>query len=324
MNINQYFLKITIASLLFGLPSSLATAEDSTNFPITVVDDRNISVTIDKPPVKVASLSIFAADIMTSLGLTPIGTTTYNGVRPLYLGENISNTLDFGAVEQPNLELLMENNVDLIIGLRRYTEPYADDFNRFSKYLAYNLLTFEDSNRAIESVSTALNQKEKGIQLNVEFKKLLKEHADKAPGDVSAVFLWMWQDAIYAYYDHPMPAKFFSDLKVSNTMGVNPMPDIVENFGIPISYEELLAMDPDVIFAYRTEGNNYPDNPVLKRLKAIKNNRAYHVGYHFTQATGPIARKLVLKEMSHLLYPEIYEKPDLPVGVAAQKIKFQE
>lgn len=293
-------------------------------YPVTIVDDRNVAVTIEARPQRISSLGAFAADMAASLGAEPMGTTTYNGVRALYLGDALDGAVDLGSMLQPNLELMTENRTDLIIGMRRYTEAHADDFARLAPYLAYELLTYEDSKRAIASAAAAMGHEEKGTRFNTEFEELVVDHAAKAPGGVSAVFIWLWQDALFAYYDHPMPASFLGALKVRNVMGPSPNPLLHENAGRPISYEELLALDPDVLMIYRAEGNSYPDNPALKRLNAVRNNRAFHVGYQYSQPHGPIARELVFREMSHLFYPEIFAKPDLGEGIAAEPISFEQ
>lgn len=292
-------------------------------FPVTVIDDRNMSVEIDAKPERISSLGAFAADISAALGVKPVGTTTYNGVRALYLGDTLDGAVDFGSILQPNLELMTESQTDLIIGIRRYTEPYADDFETLAPYLAFELLTNEDSVRAVASTSKAMGHGETGARLNADYEALLSEYSKKAPGGVSALFIWVWQDTLYAYYDHPMPAAFLKVLKARNVMGASPDPEMHENAGVPVTYEELLALDPDVLILYRAEGNAYPDNPALKRLRAVRDGRAYHVGYQYSQPHGPIAREIVLREVAHLLYPDTFAAPDLPDGVAAEPIAFE-
>lgn len=313
---------LSCCAILFG-SLVMQTSVNAAEFPATVVDDRNIVVTVKSEPKKLASLGTFAADLAKSFGIKPVGTTTYNGVRPIYLGESLDGAKDFGSIQQPNLELMTESGVDLVIGLRRYTEPYADDFTKFAPYLAYELLTYEDSKRAVASAATALGQGQKGVEINNAFEETLNDYSEKAPGGISAMFVWMWQDTPYAYYDHPMPASYLGALKARNVMGANPNVMMKENFGVPLSFEDLLTKDPEVLIMFRAEGNEYPNNPVFQRLKSVKNSRAYHVGYQYSQPTGPLAREIVLKEIAHLLYPDTFEKPDLPKGVAAEPVRFE-
>lgn len=313
-------IRAVCAALALSYSASMASAD---SYPVTVMDDRKQSVTIQAKPKRIASLGAFAADVAAALGAKPMGTTTYNGVRALYLGNALDGAIDLGSLLQPNLELMTEKETDLIIGIRRYTETYADDFARLAPYLAYELLTYEDSKRAILSASAAMGHSKRGSQFNAEFEQMLSDHAGKAPGGTSAIFIWLWQDTLYAYFDHPLPASFFQTLKVRNVMGASSNPLIHENFGRPVSYEELLALDPDVLIAYRAEGNAYPNNPALKRLRAVREQRAFHVGYQYSQPAGPIARELVFREMSHLLYPDVFQRPDLKVGVAAEPLAFE-
>lgn len=315
---------LILAAILPAFCITHAMAE--ADYPITLIDDRGAAVTVDQSPENIASLGLFASDVLKALGHKAVGATTYNGVQPLYLGADIEGMANFGDVSQPNIELMTEVNTDFVIGLRRYSEPYADDFAKMGPFLAFDLDTYQDSIHAITTVSTALGEAEKGREINAAFDKLVRtynaETANAAESGPSAAFIWWWQDTMYIYYDHVLPGSFFGTLNATNAFGSNPTPMLKENFGRPITNEELLALNPDVLVVYKPGKNEYPNNPALQRLDAVKNNRAWHVGYQYSQPSGPIARELVLKELAYLLYPTQFEKPDLPAGVAAEPMSF--
>ncbi|MBK4217874.1 ABC transporter substrate-binding protein [Paracoccus caeni] len=312
-------IRILLSALLVGLALPVS-AQD---IFAEVRDDRGEVVQIAQQPQRVASLGVFGADMMLALGKSAVGTTTYNGQLPAYLGARPDTMADLGIEPQPNLERLTELQPDLIIGIRRYTEPWADSFAPIAPYIAYDMLTEADSTRAVSSVAVALGAVGTGEKLNAEFEQMKAQMAEQAPGGVSAVFVWLWQDTLYAYYDHVMPASFFSPLKVRNTMGSNPTPELPENFGGPVSYEDILAQDPDVLIVFRAEGNAYPDHPALRRLRAVREGRAWHVGYQYSQPAGPVARKIILQEMAHLLYPDVFADPALPDQVRAEPLRFE-
>lgn len=315
---------MTLRFAALCLTLALAAPALAQDFPITVRDDRGQDVTVQAAPERVASLGVFGADLMKALGRAAVGTTTYSGELPAYLGARPGDMADLGLEPQPNLERLTMLRPDLIIGIRRYTEPWAESFAPIAPYIAYDLLTPQDSRRAVASASQALGAGAQGARMNADHQALLDDLGARAPGGVSAVFLWLWQDTPFAYYDHVMPASFLGPLKATNAMGANPTPELTENFGGPVSYEDLLAMDPDVLIIYRAEGNAYPDHPALRRMRAVREGRAWHVGYQYSQPAGPVARDIVLREMAHLLYPQTFPDPDLPAGVGAEPLKFQD
>lgn len=308
------------ASLFAALSYSSALAAE---YPVIVADDRNIAVTFTEKPKSVAALNIVGADIMKAIGEKPIGVSSYGGEMPVYLEYEAKDYVDFGLLHQPNFELLTEQDVDLVIGLTAYNAPFAEEFEKIGKLMTYDIMNIEDSFRATNSVAKIFGQSEKATELNDGFKELLNDYNEKSKPGQSAIFMWVYGDAMYAYYTEGIQGSFLQFLNTKNSMGSN-LNALIDKHDIarPIDPEELLELNPDVIFSFRSEGNTYKNNPVFSKINAFKNNRAYHVGLQYTQPHGPIAREMIFKEMAHLLFPETFEKPKIPAGAEAVALKF--
>lgn len=306
-------LSLSLAALALAPATGLAQT-----YPVTVTDDRAAEVTFDSQPKRIASLAIFAADILHALGLKEVGMVTYEGRYPTYLGDG-SGITDYGDMTAPNLELMTQDQIDLTIGMVNYAGPFAEDLEKNGKFLAYDSITLDDSYRSVTSAATALGYAAEGAAFNEEFKTLLSEYSAKAPGGVTALFVWSYYDTLYGYQSNLLPSEFLPLLNATNVLGSGEVDDAVQAF-VPLEAEDLLSLDPDVFFLFTSHGDAGKDNPAYAQMRAVREGRAYSVGDHYSQPTGPIARDMVLREIAHLLYPEVFAAPDLPQGAAAVAI----
>lgn len=292
---------------------------------------------------RVAAISTFAADTLVALGVAPVGASTF-GSEPLphYLSDPLDGSLDDpldgspdnplkGSLDNPldgtrslgqrastNLELLTELDPELIIGIHRYTEPHARQLEAIAPFYAFDVVSLEDSRRAVTGIATVVGKPAEGEAMNQAFDAHLAELGTQAPGGVSAVLLAGAGEAPFAYYDHFLTATLLEHLKAINAAGPSPTPERTIPFGYTINLEQLLALDPDVIFLFSTGSERaFANNPVWPYLDAVKNGRVYEVGPHWKEGGGPIARRLILDEMAWRLYPETFERPKLPSSIAS-------
>ncbi|KZX02084.1 ABC transporter substrate-binding protein [Pseudoalteromonas luteoviolacea] len=296
----------------FALLSHSANAQ----FPVTVKDDRNKLVTINSAPNKVAAVSVFGADLLNALGMQAVGISTLNHQLSPYLGAQTKHMVDLGEIHETNLEVLTALKPDLTIGLRTYTEPFATKFEEIGHFLAYDLVTKADSDRAIRSAANALGKPAQGEELNQAFNGLLKRYSSAPLKQQSVVFLWHWSDVPYAFFDHHFTIEMMHALNAKNSVGTSPQPNLKRFDSAPISMESLLKLNPDVIISFKGEAGPFKAHPVWQQLKAVKNGRAYRVADHYVMPHGPVARRLILQELAHLFHPDKFAAPSALVKEA--------
>lgn len=308
---------VSNAVLFITLGLVLGVSVDQKALAESLHDDRGTPIKA-MDAERVAAISTFAADTLVALGVSPVGASTFgNEPVPRYLGKSLTETQSLGQRANTNLERLTELNPDLIIGIHRYTEPHARQLEAIAPFLAFDVVSLEDSRRAIEGIATALGQRAEGEALNRSFDARLNEFAD-APGEVSAILLAGAGETPFAYYDHFLSAALLEHLNATNAAGASPTPEQTIPFGYTISLEKLLALNPDVIFLFATGSKRaFANNPVWPYLDAVKNGRVFEVGPHWKEGGGPIARRMILDEMAWRLYPEIYDRPELPADIAS-------
>lgn len=313
-------MKVIYAALAgLTLTAGAAMAQD---FPVTVTDDRPADVTFDTMPLRLITLANFATDMAARLGIETLGVTTYEGERPIYLGEAADKGEDLGDLTGPNLELMAKINPDLTIGMLRYNAPFEEDIEAFGQFLAYESNTIADSLRIVSALGKVLGHAEEAEEMNAAYAELLDEVAEKAPEDApSYLFIWDFYDTMFAYQDDLMPAEVFSRIGATNLVGSAPPESTDEAFEI-LDPEDLLNLDPDVLFIFASHGSPIKHSPLYDRLSAVQNGRAWRVGYQFSQSAGPIAREMVLREAAHLLYPDTFPAPDMPEAARATPLEF--
>lgn len=285
-----------------------------------ITDDRGVDIVLSQPAQRVAAISTFGADLLLTLGIMPAAVTSFGPLsRPDFLAADLENVPIIGSRAQINMELLSEVDPDLILAIRRYTEKSADQLARIAPYMALDLVTLEDSYRGVQVAGAALGKSAAALELNSTFTQTLSEFQARAPGDVSAALLVTSTDTPFIYYDHFISAQLLTYLNATNIAGASPNPSQRLPLGYRISLEALLEADPDVIFLFASNKKRaFTLNPIWPYLKAVRNQRVYEVGHHWKEAAGPQARALILREMAHRLYPEVFPLPALPPSVQSR------
>ncbi|MCV6588165.1 MAG: ABC transporter substrate-binding protein [Marinobacterium sp.] len=291
-------------------------------YPITVIDDRPTTTTLNSAPERVAAISIFGADLVSYLASTGkskanvVALSTRNHATPAYLAPYLSKVEDLGATHETSLERLTAAKPDLTLGIRLYTQTVAHKIEEISPFLAFDLNSWQDSDSAIRVASTALDQPASGEQLNRDFRRQVAQLAARAPGGQRALFLWIWADTPMAYYsDGHLTTELMAALHAENLMGADP--DGRKAHVLPM--EQLYQLNPDVVLLFQGDSSPLPFHPVWPQLNAWKQNRIWRVSDQYVEPHGPMARELVLKEMAHLLYPDHFEAPaGLPAAARAR------
>ena len=277
-------------------------------------DDRGVLVKLAAPAERVASISTFGADVLLALDIKPAAVTRFGPFTQAdYLADGLTGVPVIGSRSQVNMELLSQVDPDLILAIRRYTEMDSERFDEIAVYAALNLVSLDDSLRAVTLAGELLGKPEQAMALNNRFLQRLDQYERKAPGGLTAALLVTGAEAPFIYYDHFLTAELLERLGVENLGGALEQADQ----GLPLGYrmrlEDLLRQDPDVIFLFASNKERaFTHNPVWPYLSAVREGRVYEVGQHWKEAAGPIARDLVLQEMAHRLYPHLFDMPSLP------------
>ena len=308
-------LPLSLASLLSWQVRAAMQAQLAP-LPHSVTDDRGATLRFDVAPSRLATVSYFGSDTALALGVQPVASTfLVRGRRPAYLMGRMDRVLDLGQRASPSLELLASVRPDLIVAMRRYTEANAARLQQIAPYLALDLETRDDSDRAVERVGAALDRAAAASALNRHFADLLASFNARSRPLARApryLFVWGMGAAPWAFYDENMTCSLLNALGGVNVAGRNPLPVRRDNTAFQMSLETLLVAQPEIVFVYDDGGASaFETNPVWQYLLAERRVRIVRVGDHWIESFGPIARHAVLAEAAAHLHPDRFTAPDL-------------
>lgn len=290
-------------SLLVVLLSPVSGWAD--NHTIRLTDDRGETLRLSAPATRPAAISTFGADIALALDVVPVAVTDYGlqGV-PEYLASQLSGVRGLGPRHQPNLEVLSSVQPDLVIAIRRYTEKDGDQIEAIAPLLALDLITLQDSLRAVDLAGQALGKPGKAAELNARFLERVPSLAErnKHNSTKTVALLTSGSETPFIYYNHFLPTALLERLGFDNVGGEPPNPDSGIPLGYRVSLEVLLELNPDIIFLLPTSRQRaFTMNPIWPYLKAVRTDQVYEVSQYWKEGAGPIARARILDDIQRLL-----------------------
>jgi len=241
-------------------------------FPVSVVDDRGIEVVIAGDPVRIVSLNALYAQIIVDLGLTDrlvaVATSDDNP-------SEVAGLPTVGAAFSPNVELILGYEPDLVLGANdwggeRDALESADVTVLTTPWLTDVLSIFD----TVRTISAALGVVEDGDRVigQIATDIIVAEAAALGQAEVSAAFL-------YAATSEDPPYAAGSDAieheLILRAGGSNVFEELV--WSPQVSFEEIIARDPEVIFTAPSQVSNILDNPFLQSVRAVKNGRVVGV-----------------------------------------------
>ena len=272
---------------------------------VELTDDRGATLRLSAAATQPAAISTFGADVSLALGVVPVAVTDYGlkGV-PDYLSDQLKGVPTLGPRHQPNLEILSKLSPDLVIAIRRYTEKDGSHIESIAPLLALDLISLQDSLRAVELAGRALGAHEKAVELNAEFLGRIKKltAASEGKSAKTIALLTSGSETPFIYYDHFLATALLEKLGFNSVGGALANPEESIPLGYRVSLEALLELNPDIILMLPTSRQRaFTMNPVWPYLKAVQNERVFEVPHYWKEGAGPIARERILDDIERLL-----------------------
>lgn len=240
---------------------------------IEVTDLKGRTITLEKAPEKIVSLSPSNTEILFAIGAGDkvVGVTSYCDYP-----EQAKSVEKIGTFEGPNLELIQTVKPDvvlaggyiqedLIASLEQLNIPVvsteATDFSSiFDSIALIGKVTGNDANA--EAVVKGMKDKIADIQSKVK---------DKAP---KSVFYVVWTDPLTTAGG----GTFINDM-IKTAGGINTAEKV--EYWAKYSTEELTKDNPEYLFSSKFATNDgvtmdfYKNSPIFKNLDSVKNGKVY-------------------------------------------------
>ena len=295
-----------VSSLLFLLVfAGAASAADWE--PVTITDDLGVTVTIDKYPERIVSLSPANTEILFALGLGDriVGVTEYCTYPEAALSKD-----KIGGFSTINTEKIAVLNPDLLVAADGNSEETIAHLRELGyTIITVNADTIDTTLADIRLIGKAAGVDSAAEELVSSMQADLAEIAEKTRGAEKPTILHcMWTDPLWV-----SGSGTFQDEMISAAGGVNAA--AAEGGWVALTMEKFLTMNPDIIVVDSGDGMGVGTDDALKNfflkdsrmqsLSAVQNERVYVVNADIIDRGGPRIVEGV-EALAEIAHPDIF------------------
>lgn len=259
--------------------------------PIVIVDHLGRTVEFDKPAEKIVSGYYITTSMLLSLGLKDniVGLEAKPSSKPIYkiAAPELLELPTVGTMKEFDLEGAIALEPDLIVVSVRLKDAVESMEKLGVKVIAVNPESMEELNEALTMIGKATGHEEnasKLIEYNNEkiamIKNLVKDKEKRN------IYLGGNKDFLSTASN-----KMYQHTLIEIAGGNNVAGDIDDTYWADISYEQLIAYNPDIIVGI--PGASYSKDDIisdnkLKGIKAVENDNVYFMTSNFESWDSPI------------------------------------
>ncbi|MDZ5783135.1 ABC transporter substrate-binding protein [Marinococcus luteus] len=257
------------------------TEDESSGSSSRTIEHAEGSTEVPEEVQDVASLSFPYTSNLLALGVTPSATVTDNGEHFEHTEDELEGSTDLGNFSEPNLEVLLESEPDLILG----EDTIADQYDKLETIAPTVLIPWEDLEwrEHFERTAEAVNKEEEADQWLENY----DQEADNASeeiknniGDESVLVLRIRADEYRVYgYNRNFGSLLYQDLGLTAPEKVK---DI--DWAEAVSIESLSDFDADHILietadeeAAQTRLEELEESSVWNNLEAVEQDNIHTI-----------------------------------------------
>lgn len=294
--------------------SSKQTASLETTYPVTLTDALGREVTLDAEPERLVSGYYITTSYLTALDLEDklVGIEAKAGTRELYqlAAPELPSLPNVGSLKQFNLETCVSTEPDLVILSAKVPEAVAKLEELGIPVLAVNPETEQDFKETISMIGTACNVQERVNALTESYDKVIADLSAKLEG-IEPVRVYLGGNSALLSTAGP---SMFQDLLIRNAGAENAAAELTDPYWATVSYEQLLAWNPDAIVLAPMAEYTVEDvlaDPALADLDAVKNGKIYAMPNVIESWDSPIPSSCLGSVwMASVLYPDAVSTED--------------
>jgi len=264
---------------------------------------------VKSTPQRVVVLEFSFVDAVASLNVNPIGIADDGNKKRILqpLQDKVGAYTSVGTRKQPNLEVISSLKPDLIIAdLKRHKAVYQD-LSRIAPTIVLKSLeaSYEENVASYQTIALALNKSEVGKERLAQHQQTITTLKAKVPAKDNKQTVLSAAVRKESFKAHTSSSY---DGEIMDKIGLNNAIQNPNEAYAQLTLEQLVTMDPDVLFLMKTEGeqtivDQWIKNPLWKKLSSVKNNKVFTVDRNlWTRWRGIIAGELMMEEAISQLY----------------------
>ena len=294
--------------------SSEQAASLETTYPVTITDALGREVTIEEEPERLVSGYYITTSYLAALDLDEklVGIEAKADTRELYklAAPELPSLPNVGSLKQFNLETCVSTEPDLVILSAKVPDAVAKLEELGIPVIAVNPESEKEFKETISMIGTACNVQERANELTESYDKAIADLAAKLEG-VEPARVYLGGNS--AFLSTAGPA-MFQDLLIRGAGAENVASEITDTYWATVSYEQLLAWNPDaIILAPQAEYtvDDVLNDPALADLDAVKNGKVYAMPNVIESWDSPIPSSYLGSIwMASVLYPDAVSTED--------------
>lgn len=282
------YLTLLLSTVLFASLTA-CTAKDSSEK--NEVEDKNTAFTInyldkeysfDKKVENVVLASLEGMEDAAALGVKAVGVLEVAGEVPKYLAEDFKDATLIGDKMNPNSEVILGLNPDVIVGTSKFGEEVMTKLNKIAVTLPYSHISANWKNNilALGEITGKVEEANKLISDYEEKASKSKEEFSSKYKDKNILVIRVRGGLMYVY-----PADVYLNPVLYTDLGVK-VPDVITQAKAQaeLTIETLSEINPDAIFLQFEDSENKDapkaldellENPIFKNIEASKNNKVF-------------------------------------------------
>lgn len=258
---------------------------------IVVEDHLGREVKFEQPAERIVSGYYISTSIMLALGLKDrvVGIEAKPEKRPIYelAAPEFFDLATVGSMKDFDLEGTAALDPDLVVVSVRLKDSVENLENLGINVIAIDPESIEELEEAIEMVAKATGKEERA--------RALKDYYEEKTAELDKITEGKERQDVYlggnSDFLSTATSKMYQDTLISNAGGNNVAADIDDTYWATISYEQLIAYNPDVIVG--AAGADYTVEDIinddrLESVKAVENEEVYIMPNNFELWDSPI------------------------------------
>ena len=302
-------------ALLLSL-TAVAGAEnvENTQYPVTLTDQAGREVTIQEEPQRIVSGYYISTSALIALGLQDklVGIEAKAAKRPIYQlsAPQLIDLPNVGTAKEFNLEGCAALEPELVI-----LPLKLKDAAKTLEDLGFPVLLVNPENQArleemISLIAAATNTQD-GAQALLDFTAAQEALLEKTLEGTRAPSVYLAGNS--ALLSTAGDAMYQSDM-IRLAGGVNAAAELTDTYWVEVSYEQLLAWDPDYILLASDAGYTVEDvlaDPNLADCAAVKNGNVFKMPGKAEAWDSPVPSGILgAVWLANLLHPEAFTEED--------------
>ncbi|NFG61130.1 MULTISPECIES: ABC transporter substrate-binding protein [unclassified Clostridium] len=236
----------------------------------------------DKKAENIVLASLEGMEDAATLGVEAKGVLEVAGKVPKYLEENFKSATLVGDKMNPNSEVILGLNPNVIIGSSKFGEEVMNKLNKIAVTLPYSHISanWKDNLLALGEIMGKTDVANKLISDYEEKASKTKEELSSEYKDKDILVIRIRRGLMYVY-----PADVYLNPVLYTDLGIK-VPGIITNSKAQaeLTIETLAEINPDAIFLQfdNSENTDSPEalnqlleNPIFKSIEASKNNKVF-------------------------------------------------